>query len=63
MGKISHTTSKHEDSINFENFHEVLRGYTAIFTENVYPNRDFTYKKSKNAIISHKLKVVAGDKG
>ena len=63
MEKISHTASKHEDSINFENFHELLRAYTAIFTENVYANRDFTCKKLKNVIISHKLKVVAGDKG
>ena len=40
---------------NLEDFHEFLRAYTDIFTNNVYPIKDFTYSILKNIIKTDKI--------
>ena len=42
--------------------HEFLRGYTDIFTKNVYATKDFTYSNLQNIIKNDKLVVLSGDK-
>ena len=32
------------DHKNLEHFHEFLRGYTDIFTNNIYATKDYTYQ-------------------
>ena len=56
--RVTHTL-KYE---NREEFHEFLRAYTDIFTNNVYKTKDFTYYKLKNLINNKEVAIVPGDK-
>lgn len=50
------------DNDKREDFHEFLRGYTDIFTKNIYATKDFTYHKLKNLVNNKNIAVVSGDK-
>ena len=41
---------------------EFLRGYTDIFTKNVYATKDFTHSNLQNIIKNDKLVLLSGDK-
>ena len=49
------------DHKNLEHFHEFLRGYTDIFTNNIYATKDYTYH-NLCGMIQNKNVVVKGDK-
>ena len=43
---LAYTASKKVGKIQLWNFHDILRGYTDIFSKNVFNSEDFTYKLS-----------------
>ena len=45
-----------------EHFHEFLRGYTDIFTNNIYATKDYTYHNLRGMIQNKDIVVVKGDK-
>ena len=45
-----------------EEFHEFLRGYTDIFSKNIFATKDYTYQHLKNLINDDNTVVVRGDK-
>ena len=47
---------------NLEHFHEFLRGYTDIFTNNIYATKDYTYHNLRGMIQNKDIVVVKGDK-
>ena len=59
---LSHRASDCVHHQNLEDFHEFLRAYTDIFTQNVYVTKDFTCSNLKNIIDNDKLVVLSGDK-
>ena len=48
---------------NLEYFHEFLRGYTDIFTNNIYATKDYTYHNLLGMIQNKDIVVVKADKG
>ena len=48
---------------NLEHFHEFLRGYTDIFTNNIYTTKDYTYHNLRGLILNKDIVVVKVDKG
>ena len=50
------------DQTKVEDFHELLRVYTDIFTKNVHVTRDCTYKHLKTLTENKDLVVLSGDK-
>ena len=50
------------DHKNLENFHEFLRGYTDIFTNNIYSTKDYTYHNFCGMIQNKDILVGKGDK-
>ena len=42
--------------------HEFLRGYTDIFTNNIYATKDYTYHNLRGMIQNKEIVVVKGDK-
>ena len=50
------------DQTKVEDFHELLRVYTDIFTKNVHATRDCTYKHLKTLTENKDLVVLSGDK-
>ena len=50
------------DHSELENFHEFLRGYTDIFTNNIYATKDYTYHNLREMIQNKDVVVVKGDK-
>ena len=50
------------DHKNLEHFHEFLRGYTDIFTNNIYATKDYTYHNLHSTIQNKDIVVVKGDK-
>ena len=50
------------DQTKVEDFHELLRVYTDIFTRNVHATRDCTYKHLKTLTENKDLVVLSGDK-
>ena len=46
---------------NLEYFHEFLRGYTDIFTNNIYATKDYTYHNLRGMIQNKDIVVVQGD--
>ena len=44
------------------NFHEFLRGYTDIFTNNIYATKHYTYHNLRGMIQNKDIVVVKGDK-
>ena len=51
------------DHKNLEYFHEFLRGYTDIFTNNIYATKDYTYHNLLGMIQNKDIVVVKADKG
>ena len=49
------------DHKNLEQFHEFIRGYTDIFTSNIYARKDFTYHNLCGIIQNKNIAVVKGD--
>ena len=47
---------------NLEHFHEFLRGYTDIFTNNIYATKDYTYHNLRGIIQNKDIVVVKDDK-
>ena len=47
---------------NLEHFHEFLRGYTDIFTNNIYATKDYTYHDLRRMIQNEDIVVVKRDK-
>ena len=50
------------DHKNLEHFHKFLRGYTNIFTNNIYATKDYTYHNLRGMIQKKDIVVVKGDK-
>ena len=50
------------DQTKVEDFHELLRVYTDIFTKNVHATRDCTHKHLKTLTENKDLVVLSGDK-
>ena len=50
------------DHKNLEHFHEFLRAYTDIFTNNIYPTKDYTYHSLHGMVQDKDIVVVKGDK-
>ena len=50
------------DHKHLEHFQEFLRGYTDIFTNNVYATKDYTYHNLRGMIKNKDIVVVKGDK-
>ena len=50
------------DHKNLEHFHKFLRGYTNIFTNNIYATKDYTYHNLRGMIQNKDIVVVKGDK-
>ena len=50
------------DQTKVEDFHELLRAYTDIFTKNIHATKDCTYKHLKTLTENKDLLVSSGDK-
>ena len=59
---IASQASPFVDQTKLENFHEILRAYTDIFTKNVQATKDYKYKNLKTLIENKDLVVISGDK-
>ena len=61
MGALADSVNGNIDHKNLQHFHELPRGYTDIFTNNIYATKDYTY--SHRGMIQNKgIVVVKGDK-
>ena len=47
---------------HLQHFHEFLRGYTDIFSNNIYATKDYTYHNLRGMIQNKDIIVVKGDK-
>ena len=61
MESLAESVKGSIDHKNLEHFHEFLRGYTDIFTNNIYTTKDYTYHNLRG-MIQNKNVVVKGDK-
>ena len=61
MESLAESVKGNIDHKNLEHFHEFLRGYTDIFTNNIYATKDYTYHNLRG-MIQNKNVVVKGDK-
>ena len=59
---IASQSSPFADQTKLEDFHELLRAYTGIFTKNVDVTKDYAYKTLKTLIKSKYLVAISGDK-
>ena len=55
-------TDSIKGDVDLEHFHEFLRGYTDIFTNNIYATSDYTYHNLRGMIQNKDIAVVKGDK-
>ena len=62
MDLLAYIASKKVENIQWESFHEFLRGYTDMFSKNVLNNEDFTYKNLKSLIQDENIVILQGDK-
>ena len=62
MESIAYISSSKVQSTQLEEFHEFLRGYTDIFSKNIFATKDYTYQHLKNLINDDNTVVVRGDK-
>ena len=62
MESLAYTASRKVEKIQLENFHEFLRGYTDIFSKNVFNFEDFTHKNLKSLIQNENIVILQGDK-
>ena len=62
MESLADSVKGNIDHKNLEHFHEFLRGYTDIFTNNIYATKDYTYHSLRGMIQNKDIAVVKGDK-
>ena len=62
MESLADSVKGNIDHKNLEHFHEFLRGYTDIFTNNIYATKDYTYHSLCGMIQNKDIVVVKGDK-
>ena len=62
MESLADSLKGNIDHENLEHFHEFLRGYTDIFTNNIYATKDYTYHNLCRMIQHKDVVVVKGDK-
>ena len=62
MESLADSVKGNIDHKNLEHFHEFLRGYTDIFTNNIYATKDYTYHNLRGMIQNKDIVVVKGDK-
>ena len=62
MQSLPYSASKQVDPSQLENAHELLHGYTDIFSKNVLSTNDETYKNLKNLITKSDIVILRGDK-
>ena len=62
MESLADSVKGNIDHKHLENFQEFLRGYTDIFTNNVYATKDYTYHNLRGMIKNKDIVVVKGDK-
>ena len=61
MESLADSVKGNIDHKNLEHFHEFLRGYTDIFTNNIYATKDYTYHNLRGMIQNKDIVVVQGD--
>ena len=59
---LAESANDNIDHKSSEHFHEFLRGYTDIFTNNIYTTKDCTYQNLPGMIKIKGIVVVKGDK-
>ena len=62
MESVAYMASSKVQSTELEEFHEFLRGYTDIFSKNIFATIHYTYHHLKNLINDDNTVVVRGDK-
>ena len=62
MESLANSVKGNIDHKDLEHFHEFLRGYTDIFTNNIYATKDYTYHNLRGMIQNKDIVVVKGDK-
>ena len=62
MESLADSIKGNIDHKNSEHFHEFLRGYTDIFTNNIYATKDYTDHNLRGIIQNKDIVVVKGDK-
>ena len=61
MESLADNAKGNIDHKNLEHFHEFLRGYTDIFTNNIYATKDYTYHNLRGMIQNKDSAVAKGD--
>ena len=62
MESLADSVKDNVDHKNLEHFHEFLRGYTDVFTNNIYATKDYTYDNLCGMIQNKDIVVAKGDK-
>ena len=62
MESLADNVKSNIDHKNLEHFHEFQRGYTDIFTNNIYATKDYTYHNLCGMVQKKVIVVVKGDK-
>ena len=62
MDSLANSVKGNSDHKNLEHFHEFLRGYTYIFTNNINATKDYTYHNFCGMIQNKDILVGKGDK-
>ena len=62
METLADSVKGNIDQKNLESFYEFLRGYTDIFTNNIYAAKDYTYHNPSGMIQNKDIVVAKGDK-
>ena len=62
MESLAESVKGNIDHKNLEQFHDFLRGYTNIFTNNIYATKENTYHNLRGMIQNKDIMVVKGDK-
>ena len=62
MEKVTERVENSLDQNQVENFHEFMRAYSDIFTNNVFATKDYTYHNLKDIIKFKDIVLLDGDK-
>ena len=62
MESLADSVKDNIDYNDLEHFHEFLRGYTDIFTNNIYAAKDYTDHNVRGMVQNKDIAVVKGDK-
>ena len=62
MESLADSIKGNIDRKNLEHFHQFLRGYRVIFTNNIYATKDYTYYNLWGMIQNKDIVVIIGDK-